>query len=884
MVTLSDLEERETQLEELKSKTLAISRQRIPQRRFGTGVTSKQQQETIKTKQEAEITLKRINQAKKDLAEQKKEFKKQQITQRALGKIKKKARGRRIGQFDSEAERLEYERLLRENPQLAEAVERGALVRTGQLKPLIFTGKEIASGVSNDVMIKQQSFVEYKSGDTKIKIKETPAQKLEGVRIVDFRKGVGSSIKLVGTNVFDVPLKKVIARESFSRLKSGIELGKRGYKETPTGKGAIFLTPSENLRISDNKYIRRAQELTAFYKTNIEGPKSREHSIIKRLRTEDPLGRGRDLIKGVGSGVREIEGRADRRIPNVFSSRRNIASDIIFGVERRIPNTRLGIGVEVIKLELGARALGFVGKSVSKTIFPAQITSKVIGQQTQVKAEGESLQKILSGTLTKVERKTLLGTETFFVPAVTQSEVMRLVDKKTFEVTSGTVGKIVEFPRVNLLGKLKMRKTDFGGLALGAGLEKPLSIELGKNVFAGQVFTKSVEIPKGVVFKQATRVITEKGLQKDLLGVGTGFDIGKNKLFFGGVSREATKTSFKDATPRIDLLTGKVFQPGLKRNMFEVGIIKDVSKLDNVFTVKQAGISDIQKASLGRFNNLASIQAGKQTAVTAVQATRPGITRVPGSSVRTTAGSAQFTHTKVPKSENLFSTATTTTITRPETRFKQIDRASLSQIQPGALRAGQKTRLRQESVLGQQQLGLFRISQAVVPKAALAVKLRQGLKLRSRQQVKQTALRTRPLAIIPRIGAPFRLTAPVKIPKFDLKETGEGGPKVPGFKTFVIRGGKRVFLPGVRTKGQALRFGQTRTTQTLRATFGVVPTRTRVKARGNGFRPDRGIFREFKIRKGKKIPTVNVFIQKKGKRLASSSEVKAIHMARRLSL
>lgn len=102
-----------------------------------------------------------------------------------------------------------------------------------------------------------------------------------------------------------------------------------------------------------------------------------------------------------------------------------------------------------------------------------------------------------------------------------------------------------------------------------------------------------------------------------------------------------------------------------------------------------------------------------------------------------------------------------------------------------------------------------------------------------------------------------------------------------GYKTFVIKGGKKEYLPGIRTKGFALAFGEEEAVTTLRATFGVEKTSVSVTGTKFNYLVDPNEFRSYKIKSGKKIPLMDTFIQKKGKRLSSPTEVFAIQQARR---
>jgi len=105
---------------------------------------------------------------------------------------------------------------------------------------------------------------------------------------------------------------------------------------------------------------------------------------------------------------------------------------------------------------------------------------------------------------------------------------------------------------------------------------------------------------------------------------------------------------------------------------------------------------------------------------------------------------------------------------------------------------------------------------------------------------------------------------------------------VKGFRIFVKRKGKRVFLSGVFPRGEAVRIGARQARRTLRATFGIVeagaiPRRRRAPA----FIPSPRIFRTYQIIKGKRVPLKDIWIQKAPYRLSAIGEVREIQVARK---
>jgi hypothetical protein len=104
-----------------------------------------------------------------------------------------------------------------------------------------------------------------------------------------------------------------------------------------------------------------------------------------------------------------------------------------------------------------------------------------------------------------------------------------------------------------------------------------------------------------------------------------------------------------------------------------------------------------------------------------------------------------------------------------------------------------------------------------------------------------------------------------------------------GYETYIKSFGKILRLPGIRSKGNALKFGETKVLsgkRALSATFFVKPTKVMVSDTTN-YRPSDKLFREYKIKKGKKISLMDMFIQRRGKRLVTGSEISALKQARR---
>lgn len=121
-----------------------------------------------------------------------------------------------------------------------------------------------------------------------------------------------------------------------------------------------------------------------------------------------------------------------------------------------------------------------------------------------------------------------------------------------------------------------------------------------------------------------------------------------------------------------------------------------------------------------------------------------------------------------------------------------------------------------------------------------------------------------PFIFVPIAQIPPKLPIDTTLPPILLPEDRRRKKRRKGYRTFVIKKGKRVFLPGVTVRSLALLKGQRETLRTLRATFGIKEAGTiESEAFAESFKPSKA-FRQFVFRKGKKIPVENLYIERAG--------------------
>lgn len=102
-----------------------------------------------------------------------------------------------------------------------------------------------------------------------------------------------------------------------------------------------------------------------------------------------------------------------------------------------------------------------------------------------------------------------------------------------------------------------------------------------------------------------------------------------------------------------------------------------------------------------------------------------------------------------------------------------------------------------------------------------------------------------------------------------------------GYKAYIKRFGKIRELPGIFGKGEALQLGENKAINTLAATFGIKKTKFLISHKNNPYKVNERLFRDYRILKGKRIPLINEYIQRRNKRLTTPFEIAEIQSYRR---
>jgi hypothetical protein len=213
----------------------------------------------------------------------------------------------------------------------------------------------------------------------------------------------------------------------------------------------------------------------------------------------------------------------------------------------------------------------------------------------------------------------------------------------------------------------------------------------------------------------------------------------------------------------------------------------------------------------------------------------------------------------------------------PQVRESLLGRTSAMQIQPMT----QKT-----SPLLIEQLGI----QQRIMQSSEQTQTQQQQQQQQQQQTQATAQKTTqaqkqlttPTAVTITTTVPPPPIIPPTFLALFKKRQKRKTPKIKGYVTYIKRYGQYKPLAGVRPRGEAVRVGESVALRTLAASFRIRQAQNIEKpAYGNLQYKPSNVFRSYKIRRGKKIPLQNEWIQKAPERLKSRSEVTELILSRR---
>lgn len=275
------------------------------------------------------------------------------------------------------------------------------------------------------------------------------------------------------------------------------------------------------------------------------------------------------------------------------------------------------------------------------------------------------------------------------------------------------------------------------------------------------------------------------------------------------------------------------------------------------------------KGDTGAYTGLNQYEKTQDTGVALKMRTLPSLTAIPS----------------IKSDVNQVPIVKETTIQKPTILFKVSQNMNLI--------PQEKTELELQTNLRQELTPKVEIKEEIIPKVNLRQNVNPVLQI-------QPALKITPAVTVNPTVSPRPTIRPT--PRTGIGIIGGGGEisikrivkkliGSEGYKTFVISKGKKQILSGVRTRKEALKFGESVALKKAIATFGIEKANRVVigDIRDIGeYTPSEKIFRSYRIKKGKRISLKDIFIQKtrmegglKSGRLSFRGERKEVTKARR---
>jgi len=800
MVTIQEIEARESDLNDLETQARKRIRKKIPQRRFGAGVTKKEQEDVVQQRKEAGIVLSQISQQRKELNTIKKE-----IRQREEAKRKAEAfeRGRKTAINDGSVFSLQTN-------------EERAGYRFGKSQLSGFKSRQ--ENLRRIKQLKEQGL--------------TPIT--ENGRIVGFEdttRGISLPVNEIEGFLQDNP--KEITRYG----KAGI------VSVTPTPRE---LALNQSLK----KNERNIQPYTPLDIMTPHRPQTRLQTQLKNITTR-PI----NIIGNIYTGYKGAETSTSQKIPT-FSRLTGRLGKPSSNFESFIRGAYTGVQEKPI-----TAGLFFAGGYISKPVL-------------------SSSGKILSKFTTDITRKrigTSLGVGLVGVYGYKTYERIKLADNRFYEA-----GKITSTELLPFYAGDKARSSLQGFIRTFGRKEIPL---------------KSITLPD--VIKGKTRFVESKsygyrgptGIKKRI------FDI--NIFRKSPYSYHATPESFTAKSiitqkgtsefsglyvaPSSSVYFLKADRPkGISNSLksFSFNILDGSQQKPAIFRFKKGNVQYSTKLGEGKAfvtGVKPEIEAVIPEGTTLYRVNKKYFTKYKGQRIPID----EFTTNKLPKSTG-FSTGAI--------------RNYYSSSGIGSSTRSIRTPISYSSYLKSSSTPKSSLRYSPSSKRSFGVSYK-GSGVSSNKiniSINSYSSSRGSSSIIPptysySLGDLPSLT-PIKSPKssrsyfkYSTRTKGKSNSGVEGFKTFIIRRGKKVYLGSVLPRGRALKSGSLEARRTLGATFGIERAGKSVSQTDINFRPSTKIFRSYRIKQGRRVQLTDTFIQRRGTRLGARSEITEIQKANRRS-
>jgi len=513
------------------------------------------------------------------------------------------------------------------------------------------------------------------------------------------------------------------------------------------------------------------------------------------------------------------------------------------------------------------------------------------------------------GAPKSVTYATIKGTQKFLKTLEKQPKFIKDLSKKLTrkgvetQVAGGRGKTQLEFKMVRLKkGEFKLAKPLKKALADVEVTKIVRVTDVGKGKFKYTLFDPRTRTVKGTIIGKSAKLKSWSSISKSVfeeLGVkkltSLSPRIRKIDYMRGRVYKGKVPIAFDIVTGKYKFPKGKLIGKAIvklpaslkqKIPLWERGFPKDVGKLigrfqrSGIWSEKAQVQLPFSRTTPRRFQQ--QLQLEPQIPKPTSKSPQPPLGLFPELSIKApfktltpiAAGASLLFPRYTPRIPSRFISPTTTTffpiiktevLQRPQIKLglqPVITPISLTGIKPIVI-TGQAPR--------QAQAQAQAISQLQIPLLRTALIQRPILQQRQvqRQVLRRPIITTTPFILFPTPSRGRKISKKKK--KF-----------VPAYRTYIIKRGKKVFLKGKYERGEAIKKGAIVTRETIAATFVVQKKgKIKVRRRAPSFTPDPQRFRSYRIKKGKRIPLKDVWIERAPRRLETKAEIAAVVRGRR---
>lgn len=890
---LQQITEAEKQLSQVEQQAKSIMQQQVPERKFGTGVTREQQQQVTQRKQQARAAIEQANverqrlkqargeileyQKQKSEAEQaKRDYEvgyKLAVTGKFAGGLKGAAlEGYQAGlRSKTSAENIKYNqsKIKELKGQGLEPIYRGGkLVGFEDTVIGMSIGlKELETGYTREISAYQspkEKFEEQFFGQVQLQEDIKSVQKTsEGITVTtsDIKK-ITPTKGIIGegyVGVISQPTKEELSY--YKQKKKAQRFEEISKQPTPTTtQRYIQQTTSDISKIINKPFIFKDTE-------DVKKTEQDFANALKRYAGEKPA----KLISGVAVGV----------IPkNVGELGIDVATiGVGYGVGKTIKIGKTLVPIKLsVELKRGIKAGAFsyyglksFGEMASikdytqkgETIgsIAKQISLFGIGYSKAVKIKTPKIKdyqpKVIKGKLPNEYKTPLSKTyqEGIYISKKGDKFFTKFEPEKLSKAASSGLRRMKYEQRLEKVRLDYLKKLD---------VSKYLSKTLEK--FKGSAVYKSIQIgrkqptkeKKGIFYDIDTNYL--KSIQRDQL---TRLQRGSDLITIDkkGIVKIQTKQ------PRFKEKKGiKIFRPETPKEKIKIKTFSNPS--EDYYKIQQKTKSGQQQLLLEKPKQIQK-EIPKQKPIKykilsdkEIQKYKQGIKtkQIQRTTQSQKQGAQQLFGQSLLQSQ-LFGFL-------DKQRFSGLFKQSQQQSQLYRTTQSQLSSQAQAQSFGQK----FRIAQPQAQAQAQAISQAQPQAQKYDYKFKQLKIKI-PIIEITQTTTPFKFS-------FRFKKKSKGISQK-GYKAFVLKGKKKIYVSKVLPKGIALRKGEEKALKSLRATFGVEEVDKLIRGKDIDFKPRSDIFRSYRIKQGKKIPLKDIYIQKKGKRLATGFETKDIQRYRK---